>query len=157
MSAEITHLLGLPLKHVKSDISDLGTTDLQITKTNPMFRLRDNDLNINFDLMLESSTGFGALRHQAQRKLQIADNFVGFDVKAIPNSDLTYDLGTPLKKWKDLFLSDYIHLGLKAELPAPTATYHRCLVVKSGGAGVADELYVCLKQADGSYAWIKIV
>jgi hypothetical protein len=43
-----------------------------------------------------------------------------------------------------------LHVGA---LPAAGATYRDTLAAVAGGTGVPDRLYVCLKDADGSYNW----
>jgi parallel beta-helix repeat protein len=46
--------------------------------------------------------------------------------------------------------------GVVAALPAAGASFRNKKVVLQGGSGVADEAYVCLKKADGSYAWVQV-
>lgn len=42
-------------------------------------------------------------------------------------------------------------------LPTPDGTYWNRIVVVSGDATNPDHVYICLKMADGTFAWVKIV
>jgi hypothetical protein len=42
-------------------------------------------------------------------------------------------------------------------LPTASSSYTRKIIYLSNGAGVADKVYVCYKQADDTYAWAAIV
>jgi hypothetical protein len=41
--------------------------------------------------------------------------------------------------------------------PTPSAEFRGMFWVEKGGVGVADQLYVCMKQSDGSYVWVQPV
>ena len=41
-------------------------------------------------------------------------------------------------------------------LPTASSTYRGCLAFVEAGTGSNDKLYVCVKNADGSYAWDEI-
>jgi hypothetical protein len=41
-------------------------------------------------------------------------------------------------------------------LPTPSATNRGRMAIIYGGEGAADTVKACLKQADGSYAWVVV-
>ncbi len=45
------------------------------------------------------------------------------------------------------------NVDVDVELPTAAEEYRGRLLVLDGGAGVADKAYICLKQADGTFAW----
>jgi hypothetical protein len=55
--------------------------------------------------------------------------------------------GTP-GTWRTLFGTEAV-----AALPTASAAFRSGILTLQGGTGVADEAYVCLKKADGSYHW----
>lgn len=44
-----------------------------------------------------------------------------------------------------------------SSLPTPSLTYRGTLFTKLGDAGVADEVYICVKNASDNYEWIRVV
>jgi Right handed beta helix region len=49
-----------------------------------------------------------------------------------------------------------LRIGAVPGLPEPSADLRGCLVRVEGGAGTADHVYVCRKNADGSYSWTSL-
>jgi hypothetical protein len=61
------------------------------------------------------------------------------------------NLGGPRREDVEALTLGY--LVLFPTLPTASATNRGRMAIIYGGAGVADTVKVCLKQADGSYAW----
>lgn len=40
--------------------------------------------------------------------------------------------------------------------PTASSTYRGQIVLEEGGSGTEDKLYICLKNADGSYGWVEV-
>jgi len=60
------------------------------------------------------------------------------------------------KRFRNLGLSLYLLLGKIAALPAAGATLRGKTVRVEGAAGVADVVYVCVKNADDTYSWAQV-
>jgi hypothetical protein len=58
----------------------------------------------------------------------------------------------------DLIDDKFIKIGKDSDgtLPTASADYRGKMIRVEGGAGVADTLYVCMKKADDTYAWIPV-
>jgi len=68
--------------------------------------------------------------------------------------------GTEIGVESDLLLSDdkFLKVGRDSDgsLPAPSATYRGRMIRVEGASGVADKLYICMKNTDDSYSWIEV-
>lgn len=90
------------------------------------------DSTINGDLTV---TGDIVLGNQNTDTITVNADF-GSDL--IPNIDDTYDIGSSLKSWQDLFLSGTATLsGVTGSTSDSTGT-----LIVSGGAGIGENLYV---------------
>jgi len=113
----------------------------------------------------------GILADESLSKVMMEYNITldSFAVQAhfIPAADAMWDLGDPFgqivgTRWRDNALMGYFFLGDAVEreetgqLPTASETYRGAMIRVEGGEGVADTLYICMKRANGTYAWVQI-
>lgn len=74
----------------------------------------------------------------------------------VPNASATYDFGSSLLAWRDLWLTQYLRVGKVSSLPTASSTHRGKLIRVEGGSGVADTLYICMKSAADTYSWVQV-
>lgn len=73
----------------------------------------------------------------------------------LPDTTMTRDLGTSTRSWRDAYVGS-VRFGDTGALPTATAALRGQTRVVRGAAGVADALYVCIKNAADAYEWKQI-
>lgn len=68
--------------------------------------------------------------------------------------DGAYDTVLQHANYDRLELLDYFRVGSVASLPVASSAYRGYMIRVEGGAGVADVLYVCRKNASDAYEWV---
>ena len=50
----------------------------------------------------------------------------------------------------------FLRIAAVPDLPEPAADLRGCVIRVEGGAEAADHLYLCRKNADGTYVWVAL-
>jgi len=67
-----------------------------------------------------------------------------------------YFEGAPVEIRDELLVKSYVKSGSVDTLPTPSAKYRGKMVRIEGGTGVADKLYICIKDELDNYVWKEV-